>query len=302
MGETVFRLFLSSPGDVAAERARAEAVVEKLNAEFKDRARFDAVFWEDHFYSAHETFQEQIPGRLRISSVTFGNGTTVRTDRVIVAAGAWAESILRPLGVATACSPRVQMLFSVSGPGVSELLDWRPPVRPRDSVEGRTRLPFLILPSGATLKPVFRQRQLWVGCVDTVAHPIGTREDPGRDGRLDYRMAELGERDAFGTDVLPAVTPYLPRFETTAVRLENAWGGYYSFSPDGIPVLTDEAYGVLFVGGDSGSGIMKADSLGRLVAARCEGKSEGRLYTGETYRIDRLSLTHRDVEDEKIIL
>jgi tetratricopeptide (TPR) repeat protein len=59
--ETVFRLFVSSPGDVAAERARAEAVVEKLNEEFKDHARLDAVFWEDHFYSAHETFQRQIP-------------------------------------------------------------------------------------------------------------------------------------------------------------------------------------------------------------------------------------------------
>ena len=61
MGEAVFRLFVSSPGDVAAERARAEAVGEKLNAEFKDRARFDAVFWEDHFYSADKTFQDQIP-------------------------------------------------------------------------------------------------------------------------------------------------------------------------------------------------------------------------------------------------
>jgi tetratricopeptide (TPR) repeat protein len=61
LAETVFKLFVSSPGDVAAERARAEAVVEKLNAEFKDRARFDAVFWEDHYYSAHETIQDQIP-------------------------------------------------------------------------------------------------------------------------------------------------------------------------------------------------------------------------------------------------
>ncbi len=60
LAETVFKLFVSSPGDVAAERARVEAVVEKLNAEFKDRARFEPVFWEDHFYSAHETFQKQI--------------------------------------------------------------------------------------------------------------------------------------------------------------------------------------------------------------------------------------------------
>ena len=61
MSESVFRLFVSSPGDVAAERARLEAVVEKLNAEFKVRARFDAVRWETNFYSAHETFQKQIP-------------------------------------------------------------------------------------------------------------------------------------------------------------------------------------------------------------------------------------------------
>jgi hypothetical protein len=61
MRESVFRLFVSSPGDVATERARLEAVVERLNAEFKDRARFDAVRWETNFYSAHETFQKQIP-------------------------------------------------------------------------------------------------------------------------------------------------------------------------------------------------------------------------------------------------
>ncbi len=61
MAEAVFKLFVSSPGDVAAERARADAVVEKLNAEFKDRARFEPAFWEDHFYSADKTFQDQIP-------------------------------------------------------------------------------------------------------------------------------------------------------------------------------------------------------------------------------------------------
>ncbi len=247
-------------------------------------------------------FQELMEGRLRIASVHLGDGRSVRTDRVVVAAGAWAERILHPFGVATGCAPRVQLNFAVSGSGVAELLRWEPPVRAIDRVDGRTRFPFLILPTGATLKPVFRQTQLWVGCLDTTAHAIGTREDPGKDGRLDYNMAELGERDAFGTDVLPAVTPYLPRFETSSVRLENAWGGYYNFSPDGLPVLTEQPYGVLFVGGDSGSGIMKADSLGRLVAARCEGRPDARLFTGESYRVDRISLSHRSVEEERIIL
>ena len=247
-------------------------------------------------------FQEHMKGRLRISQVSLGDGRTVRADRVIVAAGAWAEKILHPLGAITACSPRAQMLFSVSGPAVEELLRWEPPVSPIDTAHGRSRFPFVILPTGAVLKPIFAQRQMWMGGVDNVAHPIGTREDPGRDGHLDYSMSALGDRDAFATDVLPAVSPYLPRFETSDIRLENSWGGYYNFSPDGLPVLTEESYGVLFVGGDSGSGIMKADSLGRLVAAHCAGESEARLFSGETYRIDRLSLNHRSVQEERIIL
>jgi len=248
------------------------------------------------------SFQEQMKGRLRIDRVCFGDGRFVRTDRVIVAAGAWANTILHPLGVATACSPRPQMLFSVAGPVVEELLRWSPPVRAIDTDHGRARFPFLILPTGAVLKPVFPQRQLWLGYADTVAHPIGTREDPGADRRLDYDMARMGERDAFATDALPLVTPYFPNFETTGVRLEKAWGGYYNFSPEGLPVLTEEPYGVIAVGGDSGSAIMKADSIGRLVVAQFDGRPDALLFDGRSYRVDRLSLHHRSVQEERIIL
>jgi len=175
-------------------------------------------------------------------------------------------------------------------------------VTPIDTDGGRARFPFLILPTGAVLKPIYPQRQIWLGYVDTVAHPIGAREDPGADGRLDYDMSRMGERDAFATDALPLVSPYLPSFETSGVRLENSWGGYYSFSPEGAPVLTEEPYGVIFVGGDSGSAIMKADSIGRLVAAKYEGKAEAQLFLGDSYRLDRLSLNRRSVEEERIIL
>lgn len=60
MNEKMFRVFVSSPGDVAAERKRVELVVERLNGEFEGLARFAPVFWEDQFYSAHATFQTQI--------------------------------------------------------------------------------------------------------------------------------------------------------------------------------------------------------------------------------------------------
>lgn len=247
-------------------------------------------------------FQRQMKGRLRISRVDLADGRSVAADTVIVAAGAWAEKILHPLGFATACSARPETLYSISGPEVDRLLGWRPNVRPIDTDRGATRMPFLILPTGAVLKPIFRERQMWVGYEGSVAHPIGTREDPGRDGRLDYDMSRMGDREAFLTDVLPAVAPYFPRFESPGIHLEMCWGGYYHFSPEGLPVITEEEYEVLFVGGDSGSGVMKADSIGRLVAAKYQGKKEARLFSGDSYRVDRLSLDHRDVEEEKIIL
>lgn len=247
-------------------------------------------------------FQEHVPDRLRISRVHLAGGQHLRAERVVVAAGAWSAGLLHPLGFATATSPRAQSSYSVTGPAVDALLEWTPPLDPIDRDRGRPRTPFVILPSGATLKPLFRQGRLWLGCLDTTSRPIGTREDPAREGRLDFDMGRLADRRTYPTDLLPTIAPYLPTFETEAVRLDRCWGGYYNFSPDGLPILAGESYGVAFVGGDSGSGIMKADSLGRLAAAWCDDEKEGHLFTGEAYPVDRLSLARRSVEPETMIL
>jgi tetratricopeptide (TPR) repeat protein len=61
MPESVLRLFVSSPSDVPDERKRVDIVVERLNAEFKARARIEVIRWETAYYSAHETFQKQVP-------------------------------------------------------------------------------------------------------------------------------------------------------------------------------------------------------------------------------------------------
>ncbi len=59
-GKTV-GVFISSPGDVADGRRRADFVIERLNNDFAGRVRVESVFWEASCYSAHETFQPQIP-------------------------------------------------------------------------------------------------------------------------------------------------------------------------------------------------------------------------------------------------
>lgn len=61
MTPRTFCIFLSSPGDVTAERDRAKRVFDKLDTELRDEARFELVRWEDAFYSAAADFQSQIP-------------------------------------------------------------------------------------------------------------------------------------------------------------------------------------------------------------------------------------------------
>jgi tetratricopeptide (TPR) repeat protein len=57
----VFRLFVSSPSDAHIERRRVEDVVSRLNGEFAGLARLQTLRWEREHYSAHATFQTQIP-------------------------------------------------------------------------------------------------------------------------------------------------------------------------------------------------------------------------------------------------
>lgn len=55
-----FTLFVSSPADVEAERRRVARVVERLNGEFREALRLKAIRWEESFYSAGSSFQQQI--------------------------------------------------------------------------------------------------------------------------------------------------------------------------------------------------------------------------------------------------
>jgi tetratricopeptide (TPR) repeat protein len=56
-----FKLFVSSPADVMVERRRVDNVVSRLNGEFADVARLEAICWETDLYQAYSTFQAQIP-------------------------------------------------------------------------------------------------------------------------------------------------------------------------------------------------------------------------------------------------
>ena len=59
---------------------------------------------------------------------------------------------------------------------------------------------------------------------------------------------------------------------------------------------------MIYVGAASGSGIMKCDSLGRIVTAFHAGEEEAELYGGRKFRVADLGITERQVERETFII
>ena len=73
------RIFISSPGDVAAERERAKQVVEVLQRRYAGRLRLKAILWEDLPLGAHSSFQEGIDGTIQ-SDASFKKGVELLTQ------------------------------------------------------------------------------------------------------------------------------------------------------------------------------------------------------------------------------
>ncbi len=54
------RIFISSPGDVAEERALTRKVIDRLQGEFSDRVTLEPIYWEHEPLLATNTFQDQL--------------------------------------------------------------------------------------------------------------------------------------------------------------------------------------------------------------------------------------------------
>ena len=67
MAENTFRVFISSPGDVAEERQLASRVISRLNREFGGDLEISAFFWEHEPLLASGPYQGQIDQILRPS-------------------------------------------------------------------------------------------------------------------------------------------------------------------------------------------------------------------------------------------
>jgi FAD-dependent oxidoreductase domain-containing protein 1 len=211
----------------------------------------------------------------------------LHAENVVIATGPWTNRLLDPVGIPSYVKAKKRQLFIVASSGNPQLENLL--FTKAFSDEGF--IPFTILPSGGVyVRGVPEEKSFWIGCADKVgrAYKYVMEED-------DYNA----ERAYYEQSMYPVLSKYLPAF--CNVRPTNSWAGSYCYSFDAIPYVYQHS-GVLVVNGASGSGIMKADALGRIVDALYRGEKDAELYGGRTIPTTALGLTNRSVEIERVLI
>lgn len=216
---------------------------------------------------------------IRFNGVDTGK-EIISADSIILTLGAWTHTLLDPLGIDCWAKPKKRQIFVVKphNEALRKLFNTR-------GVNSAEVLPNTFLPGGVYLKADKRSGEFWIGLSDEVGRPFN----------LDTNPEELFYYD----NIYPVLTKYFPQFEGT--KIESMWAGHYAInSIDGNPVIFRKM-NLVVATGDSGSGILKGDSIARIVAALCYGESKIELFGGTKFDVERLGQERRRVEVETLI-
>ena len=202
----------------------------------------------------------------------------ILAETTVVAGGVWSERLLDPIGVNSMIRPKKRCIFVFNDPRLESLLN-------TGGFNAEGVLPLTQIPdAGIYMKADISEGSIWLGVTEDLGREYGLEDDP------------QAEEETYSGNAYHALVKYLPCFED--VRPVNMWAGQRSVNRfDKIPVV-ERLPGMIYVGAATGNGIMKCDSLGRLIAALHAGETEAELYGGRSVRVSDLSISDRNVEKE----
>jgi glycine/D-amino acid oxidase-like deaminating enzyme len=219
----------------------------------------------------------------RITGLNTNKGR-IRAKKTILAAGAWIPQLLDTIGVECYVKPKKRQLFNVAAKDASlkQLLLTK-------GFNSVGCMPFTILPNPKILiRPFPSEGVFWLGYADDFPRAFKMEDDP------------QPERNFYQYGIYQVLMKYFPQFRNC--RPTSAFAGLYEINTlDGQPVIFEEN-GLTVVGGASGSGIMKADSIGRIAAALYDEKEFAFLHGDRKFKVSDLGLKKRCVEPEKLII
>jgi glycine/D-amino acid oxidase-like deaminating enzyme len=211
------------------------------------------------------------------------NRGVIKAKKTIIAAGAWAAQLLDPLGIECFIKAKKRQIFSVKAKtdALKKLLF--------TDFTGAGCLPFTILPKPtAYIRPAPEEDALWLAYADEFPRAFRVEDEPEPEENY-YR---------FG--LYQVFVKYFPQF--TDCQPFSAFAGLYEINTlDGQPLVFEEN-GLMVVGGASGSGILKADAIGRIATALYNGEEYALLYGDKKFKVSDLGLKNRSIEPEKLVI
>jgi glycine/D-amino acid oxidase-like deaminating enzyme len=201
-----------------------------------------------------------------------------------VAAGAWAAQLLDPLGIECFIKAKKRQIFSVKAKTdpLKKLLFSK-------EFTDAGCLPFTIVPKpSAYIRPAPEEDALWLAYADEFPRAFKIEDDP------------QPEEDYYKFGLYQVLAKYFPQF--TGCQPFSAFAGLYEINTlDGQPLVFEEN-NVMVVGGASGSGILKADAIGRIAAALYNDEEYALLYGAKKFKASDLGLKNRNIESEKLVI
>ena len=233
----------------------------------------------------------------KIGAAETEKGEKIVAETFFLATGPWANELALPLGINCHSMPLKKSLYRVQHNRLSGLLN-------NENFNEEKTIPFIIFPMyGLYTKPVKYNNSIWIGGGCVVGKPfemtntddITSENNPLNDFEADPRKYEY--------DHYLILSEYLPVLKD--LPLTSCWAGYYAMNTiDKNPVIfkADNIDGLIVVTSASGSGIMKADAIGRIADALYRGEKYAELFGGTKFKVSRLSLKERDVDKEYFVI
>ena len=227
----------------------------------------EPYFWQDAIVAGVET-----------------NRGAIRAGKTIVAAGAWSSQLLDGVGIECFVKAKKRQIFSVKAKteALRKLLF-------NSEFTDAGCLPFTILPKPtAYIRPAPEEDALWLAYADEFPRAFKVEDDPQpEDNYYQYGLYQV-------------MVKYFRQFSDC--QPFSSFAGLYEINTvDGQPVIFEEN-GVMMAGGASGSGILKADAIGRIATAVYNNEEYAMLYGDKKFKVSELSIKNRNVEPEKLVI
>jgi FAD-dependent oxidoreductase domain-containing protein 1 len=210
------------------------------------------------------------------------NRGLIKADTIVIATAARTPILLDPLGIDSLVKPKKRQLFKIRSSTLERLLFAK-------GFNEENTIPVTILPKGEIyFRTVRGEKSFQIGAADYLGRPFTFEEEP------------MAEESYFTYNIYPILAEYFPCFGN--LRPTTSWAGLYDVnSVDSTPIV-DKIGNCVIATGMSGSGIMKADAVGRMASALCQGRTEAELFGGKRIEISRLGLANRAVGKEEFVL